>query len=390
MSESTTRLVRSSALWSLYGLLGLFAFVENMIGPAVPFLRLEFNLDYSTAAMHMSAFALGQMISGLIATFVIARFGLRRVLWGGMIGILIGITGLVLAPMPVVSLASIFFMSLTGTLALSCLQASISLLGGERRGQALMEANIAASVTSAAAPFILVAGVALGLGWRALWPAFALGLAAATAIGYRPIARELPEIGGGISRTKGALPASFWRPCVLIFFGVGVEWSVGFWATEYLKGLPGHSVSLAAAGAGVFQIAAVCGRFASSRLMARLKERKILLMAMAITLIGFPLYWMRSGPVTAFLGLALCGMGVSTFYPLSLALCIGASGGKTAAASSFAAFTSGAAIFAMPLLLGLIADRSGLPAALWSIPIGLGVMALLTVGRERRSPRQAQ
>jgi fucose permease len=382
MPSSTTGLSRSPALWALYALLGLFAFVQNMIGPAVPFLRAEFSLDYSTAAMHMSAFALGQMASGLAAPYFIGRLGPRKAIWGGMIGILAGITGLALAPSPIVSLASILFMSLSGTLALSCIQVSISKLGDAFRSQALIEANIVASVTSAAAPFVLIAGVALGLGWRALWPAFALGLAATAAFGYRPLAKDLSG-GGEAASAKGRLPLSFWKPCLLIFFGVGVEWSVGFWATEYLKGLPGHSVSLAAAGAGVFQIAAVAGRFASSRLVGRVKESRLLAAAMALTLLGFPLYWLRAQSLTAFLGLALCGLGVSNFYPLGLSIAIGASGGKTAAASSLAATAAGAAIFTMPLVLGLIADRSGLPTALWSIPAGLGVMALLLARRSR-------
>jgi len=36
----------------------------------------------------------------------------------------------------------------------------------------------------------------------------------------------------------------------------------------------------------------------------------------------------------------------------------------------------------MPLLLGLVADRAGLPAALWAIPCGLALMsALLFLGK---------
>jgi fucose permease len=385
MPSSNTGLVRIPALWTLYALIGLFAFVQNMIGPAVPFLRAEFNLDYSAAALHMSAFALGQMASGLMASLWIRRFGVRKVLWGGMLGILLGISGLVLAPRPALSLASILFMSYTGTLALACLQASIAKLGGERRGQALMEANMAASVTSALAPFVLVAGVAIGMGWRAYWPAFALGLAATALLGYRPVARDLPDVGTEERGARGArMPVTFWIRCVLIFVSVGVEWSVGFWATEYLRGLPGHSVSLAAAGAGVFQIAAVCGRFASSRLMTRIREKRILLGAMLLTVLGFPLYWLRAEPISALAGLALCGLGVSAFYPLSLSLAIGASAGNTAKASSLSAFSAGAAIFAMPLFLGLVADRAGLPTALWAIPSGLAIMSLLLIGGARR------
>jgi fucose permease len=370
----------------LYALLGLFAFVQNMIGPAVPFLRAEFALDYGTAALHMSAFAFGQVASGLTAALWIRRLGLRRVLWGGMIGALIGITGLVLSPAPAASLGSILFMSYAGTLSLACIQASIAGLAREGRGQALMEANMAASVTSAAAPFVIVAGAALGLGWRALWPAFFIGLAATAASGYRPLNREIHGAGSIGARMEGArIKPAFWRYVALIFFGVGTEWSVGFWATEYLKGLPGGSVSLAAAGAGAFQIAAVCGRFASSRLLGKLGERRILAGAMLVALLGFPLYWLRASAFTAFAGLALCGFGVATFYPLALSLALAAAGEDTARASSLTASFSGAAIFTMPLLLGLVADRAGLPAALWAIPCGLAIMAgFLALGRKER------
>jgi fucose permease len=356
-----------------------------MIGPAVPFLRTEFHLDYGTAALHMSAFALGQMACGLMATLWIRRFGLRKVLWGGMLGILVGISGLVLAPSPAFSLASIFFMSYTGTLANASVQTSIFQLGGEGRGQALIEANMAASITSAIAPFVLILGAATGLGWRALWPAFFFGLGATTLLGFGPVNRALPDYGATGPRERGApMGASFWVLCALIFVGVGVEWSVGFWATEYLKGLPGHSLSLAAAGAGTFQIAAVCGRFASSRIVERLGERRILLGAMVLTLLGFPLYWMRAEPITAFAGLALCGFGVANFYPLALSLTLGSAGAQTSKGSSLASFAAGSAIFAMPLFLGLVADRAGLSAALWAIPCGLVLMlALLTVGRRK-------
>jgi len=387
MPSSETRLVRSRALWALYALLGLFAFAQNMIGPAVPFLRAEFHLDYGAAAMHMSAFALGQMLSGLAAPVCIRRLGLRRSIWGGMAGMLIGITGFVLAPAPALSLVSILLMSLSGCVSLSCLQTSIAGLAGPCRSQALMEANVTASVMSALAPFALVAGVALGLGWRVFWPALALGLAVACLFGARPIAAAVPDAGAEKAASeRKRLPAAFWKVCALTFIAVGVEWSVGFWATEYLKGLPGQSVSLAAAGAGAFQLAAVAGRLVSSRLMARLRERQMLVAAMALTLLGFPLYWLRADALSAFAGLALCGLGVSNFYPLALSLGLEAAEGQTAAASSWAAAAAGAAIFSMPLLLGLVADRAGLSTALLAAPIGLCLMGLLLI---RKRPRES-
>lgn len=112
----------------------------------------------------------------------------------------------------------------------------------------------------------------------------------------------------------------------------------------------------------------------------------MLVAAMALTLLGFPLYWLRADALSALAGLALCGFGVSNFYPLALSLGIGAAEGQIGAASSWEAAAAGAAIFSMPLLLGLVADRAGLAAALLAAPIGLLLMGLLLI---RKRPQSA-
>jgi fucose permease len=167
------------------------------------------------------------------------------------------------------------------------------------------------------------------------------------------------------------------RAWLLIFFGVGVEWCVGFWAASYLKGLPGGSDGLAVAGAGAFQLAAVAGRLLSSRLTSRFGETRILAAAIALTAVGFPLYWSLINPFVAFLGIVLCGFGVCNFYPLALSKALGASGTQAAKGSSLATLASGSAILAAPLALGAVADQWGLSVALFAIPLGLIVMVVL-------------
>lgn len=378
------RFVRTPSLWALYALLGLYAFLQNAIGPAVPFLRAEFHLDYTFAALHISSFAVGMMISGLVAPTVIRRFGVHAALWGGQFGTLAGLTALVLAPTPWVSLGAILIAAVTGTISLAAVQASVAGQAGPHRGQALLEANLAASLTSAAAPFVLVLGTVLGTGWRTLWPAFALALAATLVLGWKPVAQTVPDRASGAEGGSGRLPWSFLRAWLLIFVGVGTEWCVGFWAAEYLKGLPGGSVGLAAAGAGTFQLAAVAGRLLSSRITGKLGERTILLGAVVLVAAGFPLYWSLASPLVAFAGLALCGLGVSVFYPLGLSMAIGVAGDQAAKASSLATLASGSAIFVAPLALGALADRWSLSAALFAIPAGLVVLVSLLFVRRRK------
>jgi fucose permease len=194
------------------------------------------------------------------------------------------------------------------------------------------------------------------------------------ALGYRALSRNLATPEAAPVHTEGKLPRAYLRAWLIIFLGVSVEWSAGFWAAEYLKGLPGGSVGLAAAGAGVFQLAAVLSRTVSSRLTGRFGERTLLVAAVLLMAAGFPLYWTLTGPVAAFTGLALLGMGASMFYPMGLSLAIGAGGAQTAKASSFATAASGGAILVAPLLLGSLADHLNLASALLAIPLLLVVI----------------
>ena len=380
---SQNRFVRSPALWTLYALLGIYAFLQNAIGPAVPALRAEFHLDHVMAALHISAFAVGMMISGFLAPTIMRRLGVHAALWGGQVGTFVGLSILVLAPNPWVSLAGILVAAVTGTVSLAAVQASVADQAGPFRGQALVEANMAASITSAAAPFVLLLGTFTGTGWRTLWPAFVVAFGAALVFGFRPVAKAVPNRPAVEASARGRLPRTYLRAWLLILVGVSVEWCVGFWAADYLKGLPG-GVSLALAGAGTFQVAAVFGRLFSSRLTSRFGEKKILLGAVILTAVGFPLYWSLANPVVAFVGLALCGLGVCTFYPLGLSLAIEAAGPQAAKASSFATLASGSAILAAPLALGAIADLWSLQVALFAIPVGLVLMVGLLVLRRTR------
>ena len=388
-SVPASSLVRTPALWALYALLGLYAFLQNAIGPAVPFLRAEFHLDYTFAALHMSSFAVGMMLAGVIAPWFIRRFGMHAALWGGQFGTLLGLTALVLAPSPWVSLAAILFASVTGTISLAAIQASVSTQAGAHRGQALIEANMAASLTSAAAPFVLVLGTLLGTGWRTLWPAFVVGLAAALIFGWRPIASSVPDRPAEQKADRGRLPRSYLRAWLLIFVGVCVEWAVGFWAAEYLKGLPGGSVGLAAAGAGVFQLASLTGRLISSRLAGRWGEQRLLFVAIGLTAAGFPLYWSLASPWVSFGGLILCGLGVCNFYPLGLSLALAASGHQAAKGSSLATLASGSAVLAAPLALGALADAWNLGIALFAIPLGLILLITLLLVKGRNRPERS-
>ncbi len=383
---------RDSLVWSLYLILGLFSFTLTMISPVVPFLRAEFHLDYTMAALHLSMYAIGMVLSGVFGAGILARLGSWACLWGGMGGSLLGTLLFVLSPSPYLSLGAILLTSLCATLAMTTVQSAIASLFPAYRAKALIEANVMASVFSAAPPFLIILGSMTILGWRILAPVFALVLALTFMLGWKPTRRHGADPQAQQADPPGPLPAAYWINLLMVFFGVATEWCAGFWAAEYLKGLPGGSLSLAAAGVGVFQIAAVAGRFISSRLAGRIGERALLAASMLFVVAGFPLYWLRLDALTAFIGLGLCGAGVSTFYPLTLSLALESSGSRIRRASSYVPIAAGSAIALAPLVLGRLADGLGLRLALWAVPIGLALMTLLFFLRQlakARGPRAA-
>lgn len=378
------RLRRTPALWTSYLITGLYSFLLSAIGPAVPFLRQEFGFDYTLAALHLSAFAVGMIVAGFLTPAALRLWGPTRSLWGGMAGILAGLTALVLAPAPWVSLAGILVAGVTGTVSLSINQNLIAVQAGPRKGQGLMESNVFASLAAAAGPLTLALGLWWGTGWRTLWPVFLLALAATTVFGFRTLRPVLrASAPAEVDRSPTALPAGFRRNFVLILVGVSVEWGIVFWAAEYLVGLPGGSKALATLGAGVLQLACVAGRFFSSQLIPRWGERRLMLAAIALTAVGFPLYWTLAHPVAAFGGLILCGLGVCTFYPLALSMALGSEGEASPRASALAVGASGLSMLAAPVALGAIADHGSLSSALLVIPAGLAAMVGLLLLRRR-------
>lgn len=391
-ADAPDGLVRTPYIWALYLLLGLFSFMLSMIGPMVPYLRDEFSLSYGLAGLHQSAFALGMVIMGFLGSSVIRRLGMALSLWGGMADMLVGLLVMILARGPATTLAGVFVMSLGGTVALAAIQTSLAAGPAAHRGKLIMEANVMASALTMLVPLVLLAGSRVGAGWRIVFPAMLVSVAATASFGLPATLRHLKSRDERADSGGGRLGGAFWRMWLIVFFGVSVEWAVSFWCMTYLLGLPGNSRELAAAGTVLLGLSAVAGRFFSSRVSHRIPERRLLFMMMLVVAAGFPLYWLRANAATAFVGLALCGIGSSNFYPLGLSLAVGHAPGNAAKAGSLIPVASGSAIGLAPFMLGRLADLTDMRTALWYIPIGVIIIlaiALIDRAFERRTGREA-
>jgi MFS family permease len=388
--------------WLNYLMLAFYAYGQSAISPIMPFLSAEQGLSYTVRALHLSAFALGMIIAGLTAERAAARFRRDRLFWGGGLGMIGGLALLAIGQHPAVTIAATLIAGTVGSYTLVMVQAVLADIHGERRTQALTEANVVASMASAVVPLVVATAERGGLGWRAalivsavswllLFAAFRRAripaATANTATANTPAANT-PAANTATANTaahpmtgtarRRPLPRIFWLLCAVVFLAVSVEWSVLFWGAEFLETSVGLARVDASSLMSVFLGAMVAGRLLGSRLAGRFGALPLLRAAFVCTAVGFPLFWLGGAQAVHLLGLFTVGLGVANLFPLALSAATSAAPDQINKASGRVSFAAGSAVLVAPQVLGTVGDVSGIEAA-FALVAGLIAVALLLV-----------
>jgi len=386
-AHSTTSFVRDRITWLGYFGLAFYAFLQATLGPIMPFLRAELDLNYTIAALHLSAFAVGMIAAGMSADLLAARLGRKWVFWGGAAGAMAGMIALTFGESPVMTIAAALAGGWIGSYMLVMIQAILSDHHGANRAIPLTESNVMAMLFAACAPLVVSATQQVGLGWR--WT-YGVGLlmfiTLALVFGHAPIPENAPHDAAKSTQERAAigknakLPRLFWYSFVVIFLSVSMEWTIGFWGADFLERAVGLERGTAVGLMTVYFFAMLLGRFAGSRLTRSADVSRLLVMACVLVLIGFPLFWLSPIPALNLIGLFVTGLGIANLFPLTLSVASGAAA-KVAPmlanrASARVAFGAGAAILITPQISGAVADQIGISGA-FAIT---GVIAVVTMG----------
>lgn len=360
MTSIALDFVRDRFTWLAYFMLAYYAYLQAALGPLMPFLGDELALNYTTRALHLSALALGMIVAGLTANAAARRFGRRLVFWGGGAGMALGTVLLVIAKVPALTIAGTFLMGSIGTYLLIMIQATLSDHHQERRAIALTESNVAASVCSTLAPILVSQTEAIGVGWRAAmligagaWIVMALLFPHEHIPAAKPPARESVSGANRLSRT-------FWLFWVTVILVVAIEWCIIFWGADFLNSVAGMSRVSASGAMSVYFVAVLIGRMAGSRLTRSVPVGRLLLVAIVIVLVAFPIFWLGQNQAVNLAGLFLLGIGSANLFPLTLSAASGAAAAQSNKASALVSLAAGLAILFMPQLLGSAADQIGI------------------------------
>lgn len=377
------RFERDAVTWMAYAMLALWGFLLYALGPALPALRESLDVSRAAVSLHTTLTATGAILVGILGERIILRLGRRTSFWAAAAGISAGAVVLASGRHLAITLAGALLFGFSGALSVALVQ---STLADHHRGlaaAAIVEANALAVLLGAAAPFVVALAILAGSDWRVVFYGGALLAVPAIAFVYRSVTFPgAPELHHEDPRQ---LPRAYWLYWSAILVFVAVEFSIAFWATDYLLTERGFSKSGAAASASLLLVGMAIGRVAGGPLAKRVRSETLLFSALAVAAAGFALFWLIDERPLTLGGLAVTGLGLSLLYPLTLALAIAAAQGRTDAASARAAFAAGIAIAVAPFALGAVADQAGLVVAYAIVPLLLSAGATVLFAAQSRS-----
>jgi MFS family permease len=377
------RFRRERLTWIAYVVLAWFAYLQAAPGLVIAHLRDELDLSYSAGGLHVTAFAAGSTVAGVISARLERALGRRALFWSAAAVMGAGAIGLTGARTAVMTVGSVLVMGVGGGLLLATGQAALADHHGERRTVALAEANVAASIGYVVLIGALSLTAALHVGWRIALLA-SLAVPALAWWSNRRLAIDAPPP----SRVaRGRLPGMFWIAAAMLFCTTAAEWCITAWGASFVEDAAEVSTDTAVTLMAGYFGGVLVGRALGSRLARRHDPARLLALALAVAAVGFAVLWPSKAPAQALVGLSLLGIGLGNLFPMGMSVTVALTPEQAALASGRAVAVTSFAVVLAPLTVGTLADATSLTAALGVVPVMLALAAAgLTLVHRARTP----
>ena len=369
--------------WTAYLLLGCEGYLIYSVGYITPYLQSGLGAPPWAAAMPTSVMAVGLVVAGFVANRVVRRIGSQAAirLWIALMAAAAVLMALAVSIWPILAGALLLGIGISGVLV-----HVITTLADRANGVYLMRAVLWSVVGGVLGPIALSAA-ARTIGWN-LGPVLVvpLLLALAVVIPASPARDASDAADAADAAREPALGRAYWLTWAYLALGVAAEFSFVTWGTQVAVAQAGLGLADATALASLFVVGEVLGRLALSAGPGTRVDLRLMLGASTVLgAIGGVLLWIAGLPALAGAGMLLGGLGVSVMYPLATRLAVAHSPDAPVKASARLTTASGAAIFAAPLLLGLMAGIAGVISA-WALLIAILLAALAVLRLIPRPP----
>ncbi|TDO71146.1 fucose permease [Halanaerobium saccharolyticum] len=280
--------------------------VNNIRGQVGPYIMDDFGLNYSRLGFLLSFISIGSMLVYFISGKLIEKFGLLKILFYGIIHNILSLTIVYLSSNYYALIFALFLVGAGVTiLSISAINL-ISISYSEKRGKMINLLHLFYGAGGIVAPYFVTLVLKLGFSWNY---SFLFSIVLLVIIFFEFNSASLPEIesdGEMVMRATSDLIKE--KKVILfssiVFFQVGVEFSLVTWLAPFLKDVQGRTDLTVSFYLSLFFITFTLGRFLASFIVEK---------------IGYYNYLIFTGGTAAFLiSIALLGgYNFTILIPLS-------------------------------------------------------------------------
>lgn len=363
------------------------AIYANLV-PRLPEIKASLDLSNASFGLAIAAMPVGALASGLLAPVLIRRWGSGRVAALGMASIAIAV-GLVPFAGSLMALAATM-LAIGASDAIADVGQNTHGFRVQRQfGRSLMNGFHALWSVGAVIGGLLgavAAGASLPLATH-------LGISTITfvAIAIAALPRLLhgpdPSVGDRqVASDDGRTPTRrVPAGTVLLLAVLGllaaceafIQDAGSSWGALYLSTDLGTGAALAGAAFVAMQVAMTGGRLVGDRLVDRYGQRRVARLGGLVAASGMTVALVYPTVATTIIGFALAGLGIATLYPAIMLTADELPGLRPAVGIAVVSWLLRVGFLLSPVVVGLIADQSGLRVALSTMVVaGIGVVVM--------------
>ncbi|NOZ29736.1 MAG: MFS transporter [Chloroflexi bacterium] len=355
-----------------------------LMGPVLPSIMETFKVHESAAGLMLGLGSLGFALGPMVAGTITDRAGVKRALLLGLWieALMLGLLGF--APafrwIIITNMLLHFFAAFVET----SVNVMPTLIERRNAGSLMNIVHLFFSVGALVSP--ILAGMILKTtgSWRLVFWFVALPTILLALIAWRT---PFPDQRAGAAKTKRPVPLgtllrdrSILLGALALFLYVGAEVGVSNWIVLYLKRRLGFATLASTSGLSVLWVGIMVGRYLNSRLARTRSSRELVLWAGVGGLFtGLGLLTART-PLMAYVWLGAIGLCMSGVFPNIMAELNGRDPARAGAVTGILTVGAAAGAMVSQPLLGVVAERMGLPVAMALPGIMMGLLTVAYLG----------
>ena len=373
-----------SLVYRIYYIFLCSGAMSTLLGAMLPAMQAEYSMSYALRGYVLSSHQIGNFFAVFLSGFIPYAIGRKKstLILGSLI--VLGLLLMTATGNPFILIVAFAFTGMgRGTLSNITNVVVSENTGNKAAGLNILHASFA--IGAFISPFVAVFATAIE--WRIVAWIFAfLMFTALIFVGGSTLSNTPMKKVKTSSEIPFQKSFSFWLNTFIMFFYLAGEASLTGWLVTYFNDTGLMSTSLSQSMQSFLWVMILLGRLCCASLSSKM-DKSVLILAMgAMMTLCFVL--MISAQSTALVVIGLLGLGffMSGIYPTTLSTMDSRYNSSTVATGTCIATATVGGIL-MPIIIGEVAEVSGIRGGVATISVALAIMVILMVIKLIRSRR---